>query len=579
MDLAQSFLGIFLDEVEDTLQHWESDCLKLNKGESKAAALQSVFRHAHNLKGTAKSVGQVAFAEFVHSAEDLITLLMNDKIACTPDTVALLLECQAVLASWGAGLRADPQHVEQTQALAARLKLAASAGGLQPLQKLSSVTKAVAGDIFWADEVNTQSKAEPGSAAPATGEQVHLAEVNVAPGAVPVAEDTLRVPVARIDALIRLAGELAIQSAILTNATRNEAPMERQTQQAAALIAKAVSDLQTEALNLRMQSVGGLLQRMERVLRDVSRQLGKEIAIQVSGSEVELDKSVLERMKDPLVHILRNAVDHGVEDKETRVAAGKAAVANISVSAEQTSGSVTLTIRDDGKGLDKEKIFSKAVEKGLIDPSSKLFDADVFSLIFLPGFSTADRVTDVSGRGVGMDVVKRAVDEIGGKISIESSRGKGTTFQINIPSSLSITDVIIVDVESNLYAVPIQDIEEVVHINSLRAETVSGSSMMINLRGKVIPLKKLSMFLSNTESRESVESDRVAIVARSGRDSVALEVDRIFGQQSVVVRKLDGKLQKVPGFSGGTILQNGEPGMIVHLPTILNHFAQERAGS
>jgi two-component system chemotaxis sensor kinase CheA len=273
-----------------------------------------------------------------------------------------------------------------------------------------------------------------------------------------------------------------------------------------------------------------------------------------------------------LIHILRNAVDHGIEDVSRRIGSGKKESATIKISATQTAAHVSICVSDDGQGLQRERIFNRAVEKGLIAPNSVLSENEIFDLIFLPGFSTAEKVTDLSGRGVGMDVVKRAVQDLGGRIEIQSEEGKGTTIQINLPSNLSIVDAIVVHLGKNRYAVPIQDIEEVVQTATMSQEKVGGNGRVINLRGHVLPLEQLSTFLPNNEVDDSNQLERVAIIAKKNSVSVAFEVDRIVGQQSIVVRQLDSKMKTIPGFSGGTILQDGEPGMIIHLPSILNQF-------
>ena len=627
MESDPDFLSIFLDEAEDTLQLWEADCLALSKISERHSLWQSIFRHAHNLKGSARSVGLENYAAFIHKAEDLITALRDEKIPFGAEAQSLLLDCQALLAEWAQDLRSDPNKLVFTgdlmSQLAALLGKTEVKPGTQTDPKKPAVeafvTDPEAGDIIWASDCETQLPVSPqnlgrdplvlkpvtkpplekkqthllGAEPPQSAEPSQNAEPpqnakpsqnsdhqNPRPGSAkssgaPQADETLRVPLAKIDALIRLSGELAIQSAILTNATRNSKETAGPATQAAALIAKAVSDLQTEAMSLRMQSVSGLFQRMERVLLDVASQLKKEVEVVVEGKDVELDKVVLELIKDPLVHILRNAIDHGIEPAEKRIAAGKSAKAQVRISAKQSASSVSIIISDDGQGLNKQKILAKAISKGLVDAKQEISEPEIYKLIFLPGFSTSDNITDISGRGVGMEVVKKAVDGIGGKIQIESVAGQGTEFQINIPSSLSIMDAIIITVQSNTYAVPIQDIEEVVHVNSLQKEMVSGQNQVVNLRGSIFPLKRLSDFLPNKDSIHELVDNPIAIVARFKSRTVAFEIDRIVGQQSIVVRKLDDKMKKVVGFSGGTILQNGEPGMIVHLPSVIEQISTQ----
>ncbi len=389
------------------------------------------------------------------------------------------------------------------------------------------------------------------------------------------ADETIRVALRKLDSVIRLIGELSIQHSIICNAKASETLSDKASMEAIDLAHKVIQDLQSETMSLRMQPLDGLFQRMERVCRDVARQLSKPIKVVLKGIDVELDKIVIEQIKDPLVHILRNAVDHGIEGKEARIARGKPETASVTIEAQATASHVTISISDDGGGLNEAKILQKARENGLVPSHITPTPEQIHHLIFAPGFSTAEKVTDVSGRGVGMDVVKRSVDELKGSIQIKSRSGLGTQFLIALPSTLSIIDAIVIDLHDRLYSVPVQDIEEVVDMSTTPMETTTQKGRVINLRGKVLPVEKLSTYLPECAPRDPNSRKRgpgIALITKHESTTVAFEVDRVLGQQSIVVRQLEEKLAKVPGFSGGTILANGEPSMIIQMPQIIQFY-------
>lgn len=589
------FLATFLDEADETLERWEAACLKVEHSCS-PAVLDELFRSAHNIKGSSKSVGLSEFGALVHKAEDLITKLKNGEIKPTPEVVAILLDCQKALSEWIVGLRSDRQFSPNTTDIRGRLDAM--------FDKKSDVPDFSAGFGFFDDEpakipptpanndVGTilinQGKVTPEQVEAAVNQQNRkLGEVLVDNGVVSPqavrdaldvqkaaghrADETIRVSLRKLDSVIRLIGELSIQHAIVTNAKSNETLTESSSLEAISLAQKVIQDLQSETMALRMQPLEGLFQRMERVCRDVARQQQKPLNVVLKGTEVELDKTVIERMKDPLVHILRNAVDHGIETPDDRKTNGKAEYASVTIEGVQTAANVSIRILDDGRGLNREKILRKAQEKGLIASGAKLSPEEIDQLIFLPGFSTAEKVTDVSGRGVGMDVVKRAVDELGGSVSIESKPGKGTQFVITLPSTLSILDAVVVGLSEKLYAVPVQDIEEVVDMSSVPVETTTQRGRVINLRGRILPVESLREYLPDNKGEQSTRPG-VALIAKHQHMTVAFEVDRVAGQQSIVVRQLEGQLSQVPGFAGGTILQSGEPSMILHLPQVVKSY-------
>ena len=330
------------------------------------------------------------------------------------------------------------------------------------------------------------------------------------------------------------------------------------------------------ALSLRTQNLKSSFQRLERVIRDVAGVTNKKVNVKLSGENIELDKNVIEKITDALIHSVRNAVDHGIEEKvEDRLAAGKSELAQISIDASQSAAAVTISISDDGRGLNTEVILKKAIEKNLIAADAKLTEMQIYDLLFLPGFSTAKALTDISGRGVGLDVVKQSVEKLRGKITVNSKLNKGTTFKIELPTSLSIVDAIIISMGEDKFAVQVHELEEIVDLNSKNIEWHDELKGMIEIRGEVIPVIRLERILSdsNNDSTESAISvHQPGMIINSNSKKILFTFNQILGQQQNVIRPLDKKLQNVFGISGSAILRDGEPGLILDLPKIANTF-------
>ena len=563
------FLHAFLDEAFEILESLEARCLELEKAAT-PELLNELFRYAHNLKGSSRSVGLEQYGQCVHKLEDLFTELKEQPERINSAMIGLILEVQSSLVHWTEKLRKDRDAVEHVGHLIQRMDRE-----IRPSTESQAPTAAFG---FFEEVVPTKLEAPPPVAPPVSS--VPKTVVSDSKGV--SGDETIRVSLRRLDSLIRLIGELSIQHSIVANAKENQTLDSQQSHDAINLSKKVIQDLQTEAMGLRMQSLEGLFQRLDRVARDVARSQHKPLEIILRGSDVELDKTVIEHMKDPLIHIIRNAVDHGLEAPDERQAKQKGNKGSILIEGRQNAANVIIRIEDNGRGLDPERIKRKAIEKGLIPKGASLSQSEIFRLIFLPGFSTAEKITDVSGRGVGMDVVNKAVEELNGTIEIDSKVSEGTCFEITLPSTLSILDAIIIRLGQLNYAIPVQDVTEVVDLSAIPIETTSQKGRVLNLRGHILPVEKLAEYLpekvkSSTDLSHSHSQASVALITTVHKLSVAFEVDAIVGQQSIVVRKLDGKLADVPGFSGGTILPNGEPSMILHLARFVKSYLSQVA--
>lgn len=396
-------------------------------------------------------------------------------------------------------------------------------------------------------------------------------------------EESVRVPVTRLDQLIDAIGEAVIaQSMIVADSVISdiETPTTVEARDSlrrkvarAELIMRQIQEL---SMSLRMVSVKGVFQKMARLARDLSKKMDKKVDFVMEGENTELDKTVVENIGDPLVHMVRNAIDHGLETAEERLASGKSAVAKVVMRAFHKAGSVYIEIEDDGRGLSRPRILAKAIEQKLISPNEELTDAEVWNLIFRPGFSTAAKVTDVSGRGVGMDVVRRNIEALRGSVEISSVTGKGSLFTIRLPLTLAIIDGMVVRTRKERYIVPTLSIHTTVKPTPEQLSTVTGKGEILNLRGELIRLVRLSDVFSCGGQRGYVkepsgmrQADGVVLVVEDmlGKKAGIL-VDEILDQQQVVIKNL-GAMGDVPGVTGGAIMNDGSVALIIDVGGVL----------
>ena len=373
----------------------------------------------------------------------------------------------------------------------------------------------------------------------------------------------IRVQAAKLDQLIDLVGEMVIACAganMLAQKSGETALVE-----STSVITLLVEQIRDSALQLRMVQIGDTFNRFQRVVRDTSRELGKDIELIISGSEAELDKSVVEKLGDPLMHLVRNALDHGIESPEIRVAKGKPAKGTLRLNAYHESGSIVIEIIDDGAGMNREKILNKARERELIGANQALTDSEVYNLLFEPGFSTADKVTNISGRGVGLDVVKRGITALRGSIEVESREGQGSTFRIRLPLTLAIIDGFLVGVGKASYVIPLNTVVECIELSeSERASTLS--HQYINLRGEVLPFVRLREQFEVADpggKRENI------VVVRFGNQKVGLVVDELLGEFQTVIKPLGSIFKYIKGIGGSTILGSGEVALILDVQSLV----------
>lgn len=369
-------------------------------------------------------------------------------------------------------------------------------------------------------------------------------------------EESIRVSVAKVEKLLNFVGEMVILHAVLREQSVVSPPLAKTVHQ----LGKVTKEVQDMAMSLRMVPVKPTFQKMTRIVRDTASALEKKVQLILEGEETELDKTVLEKMNDPLVHLVRNAVDHGIEDTERRADSGKKPLGTVTLRAEHRSGKLAIEIADDGGGIDPVKIRSLAEKKGLVKPGASLSERDTLHLLFAPGFSTKSQITDISGRGVGMDVVKTNVTELGGEIEIASVLGKGSTFTVLLPLTMAIIDGMVVRSGDDRFVIPLVHVNECLKAHQEMIQNFTGVGEVLLLRGENLPLVSLQSLLGRKtpEKREGI-----ALVVRSAGEAFAFLVDDIIGQYQVVVKQLSSELSHLKGFSGSAILGDGRPALIV----------------
>ena len=385
-------------------------------------------------------------------------------------------------------------------------------------------------------------------------------------------DNTIRVGTEVLDRIMNMVGELVLIRNRLSNLQGRIADPE--VTQAVSSLDVVTSDLQMAAMKTRMQPIKKVFGRFPRVVRDLARHLGKEIELEMSGEDTDLDKNLVEALSDPLVHLVRNAVDHGVEMPAERAAAGKPRVGQLRLSAEQDGDQILLTIADDGKGMSAEVLRRKSVEKGLLEPEAaqRLSERECFELIFLPGFSTKDEISDVSGRGVGMDVVKTRITQLNGSIEIDSRVGQGTTIRIRVPLTLAIMPTLMVNLGRQIFALPLVNVKEIIDFRRDQARDVNGRKTIV-VRGKALPLHYLSRWLVHGVHEQVVDEGHVVIVT-VGSQMMGFIVDELIGREEVVIKPLGAMLAGTRGLSGATITGDGRIALILDLPELIDAHAR-----
>ncbi len=546
----------FLNEAKEHLETAERATLRLEREPDDAEQTNAVFRAFHTIKGVAGFLGLGPIVRLAHAAETLLDQVRSGAMPIESGLLDLVLESRDILGQLIEQLSGGPPPTRGELAkLVYRLGEAAngrivSAGTREPRRPAGQPAAAA-------------SVAAAPSKAKATHEAVRV-------------EQTVKVATSRLDSLLNLMGELVISQLMVVQDPAITGLREPRVQRNLGHMAKIVRDLHEVAMFLRMVPVRPAFQRMSRLVRDLSSKSGKEIDLVLEGEETELDRTIVDQITDPLVHMVRNACDHGIEPAEARTAAGKPAKGTLTLRAFHRGGMIWIEIEDDGRGLQRDRILKKCIERGLISadrPNSEISDAEVFGYVFLPGFSTAEKVTDISGRGVGMDVVKRNIEALRGKVEIRSTPGRGSTFSIQLPLTMAIIDGMVVRVGSQRYVVPMLAIECPFKPKAGQIQSAFGRGEMALFRGQPLPIHRLNRVFGIAEGVERLE-DGLLIVIESAGSRCCLFVDEILGQQQVVIKNLGNEHWRRRGVSGGAILGDGRVALILDVGGLMQEALQ-----
>ncbi|MFB3776609.1 MAG: chemotaxis protein CheA [Bryobacteraceae bacterium] len=580
----------FIVEAREHLASIESRMLTLEQNPSDMEAINAVFRGFHTIKGLAGFLEFAVIQEVAHDVESLLDLARNSKLAITPRVVDLVLGSADYLKAAVAEVEAAlgnqaPQPAGDHRPLLSKIQaLAAQTQGEQEQPPAEAPPPAPAGVEVAAAPVaeavaRLETEALPGAAAqpPAPPAAEPTPAVTQARSTAPKPADaaSVRVETSKLDYLMDMVGELVIAQSLIRHNPRLAALQDSRLQGDISQLARITGEVQRTTMSMRMLPIGQLFQRTARLVRDLSRKAAKQVELETSGEDTELDKSIAEELADPLMHMVRNSIDHGIEPAEVRAAAGKSPTARVRLAAYHQGGQIVVEISDDGRGLDKQKILAKAVERGLVQDEAQLSENEIFHLIFEPGFSTAAQVTDISGRGVGMDVVRRHVQKLRGRIDIQSKPGQGTTFLLKLPLTLAIIEGLVVVVGEYRYIIPIFAVREMFRPTPEVLSTVQGREEMAMVRGRLLPVVRLHQRFGVRPRSEDPCEGLLAVAESEGKLFCVL-VDDVVGKQEVVIKSLGESLKNIAGIAGGAILGDGRVGLILDMEGLHKGASRER---
>jgi two-component system, chemotaxis family, sensor kinase CheA len=568
--LAQDpeLLSDFIVESREHLSNIESQLLTLERDPSDAEALNSSFRGFHTIKGLAGFLELWEVQKVAHEVETVLDRARNGEWTINPGGVDVILESADYLRRWLAHMEGILHKQATTapprdEALLARIARLTSepdggaAAGLEALAEAVSTGNGKSAEEGAGAGVSADVPAEPKeeSAAPAgAGQQAAKRQETMA----------VKVDTGKLDYLVDMAGEMVIAESLVRHDKELADLKSPALHRKVAHLTRITAELQRTAMSMRLVPIGPLFRRMARMVRDLSRKFSKPVEMETQGDDIELDRTIVEELSDPLMHMVRNALDHGIEDPAGRQAAGKPATARVLLKANHQAGQVVIEVTDDGRGLDREKLAAKAIQRGLISTAEGMSDSEVFNLIFEPGFSTAAQVTDVSGRGVGMDVVRRHIEKMRGRIEIRSTLGQGSTFLLKLPLTLAIIDGLVVGVGQERYIVPLFAIREMFRPSEETIWTVQQRAEMALVRGALMPVVRLYKVFGVKPRTEDPRQGVLVVAEVEGRRFCVL-VDELIGKQEVVIKSLGETFKGVTGVAGGAILGDGRVGLILDL--------------
>jgi two-component system chemotaxis sensor kinase CheA len=555
----------FILEAREHLANIEVQLLALEQNPGEVEPIHSVFRGFHTIKGLAGFLEFSAMQAVAHEVETLLDRARNGELVVTGAVIDGALagkdylgrEIQRIEVELRGGAASAPQ---ENAALVKSLRalLGTDTGGTCAGE---TATPANSDLRALAQAVSTPVEAAPtGAASPPEVRAEKKASTNVE-------SKSVKVDTGKLDFLVDMVGEMVIAESMVRHSPELAGLSNSKLLRSLAQLGRITNEVQKTAMSMRMVPVGQLFQKMARLVRDLSRKHNKQVDLQTAGEETELDRNIVEELADPLMHMVRNAIDHGIETPDARRAAGKSPIARVTLRAFHQAGFISIEISDDGRGLNRDKIVAKAREKGLIDSTDHLSDSEIFNLIFEPGFSTADKVTDISGRGVGMDVVRKKIQQLRGRVEIQSVAGQGTTFLLKLPLTLAIIEGLVVGVGKERYIVPVFAVKEMLRPTEETMFTVENREEMALVRGRLYPVVRLYKRFQVAPRSEDLTASVLIIAESEGKD-FCLMVDDVLGKQEVVIKSLGESLRNISGVAGGAILGDGRVGLILDMEGI-----------
>ncbi len=589
----QELLEGFLQETAELLEKLDDDLVALEKSTDDTELMNRIFRSIHTVKGASSFLGFDLLVRVTHKTEDVLNRLRKGELIVTPEIMDVILEATDLVKTLVADIKGgdiiDREIDETINKLIPLLTMTVA----NPEESASVAETGEPSAPSAEEAVQPEAAAGTGSGESVTVPQEQQPVPSPPPPAVnrPAPEapkkaalpkagekggddlsdnTTVRVDVKRLDDLMNQVGELVLErnrmiqlNQDLQGGISDEVSFGEEFGKLTKRMNFVTSELQMQVLKMRMIPVEKVFKKFPRIVRSLARDLGKEVDLQIFGEETELDRSVVDEIGDPLIHLIRNAMDHGLETPADRIAAGKSGTGTLVLSAVHEGNSIIISIKDDGRGIDTERVGQKAIEKGLITPEqlSLMSPREMFDLIFLPGFSTKDKASDLSGRGVGMDVVKTNIKKLNGLIEIKSEQGQGSEFILRLPLTLAIIQSLLVDVEGEVYSIPLASVLETLRVDQREFHVIGGQEVL-KLRDMVLPLIRLEQVFKVQRATEANDFCYVVVIGAADK-RVGLVVTRLVGQQEVAIKSLGTYLANVPGIAGSTILGDGRVTLII----------------
>jgi len=581
-DADQEMVSLFCSSAQDLLQDIEQGVLVLEENPNESTTIDTVFRAFHTFKGNAGVMNFVVLQRLTHELESLLDAARRGTFQLGRESIDLILQGADILKRYVTELSSQLSGVEVGRKISLPIpslvrrahRMLTTGSGPVPAKSSAPVVQngapasveipAISSTTVQPIPTPVFAAAQPVASPEPPAKQVAPTKQAPASSAVGI----VRVDTLKLDGLIDLVGELVIaQSMVVQNPDLKNITSEHLSRSLGQLRG-ITSDLQRTAMSLRMVPIRNTFQKMARLVRDLAAQQGKEIQLVLEGEDTELDRNIVEELSDPLIHMIRNSADHGIEATDRRIADGKPRAGTITLRAFHQGGFIVIQIQDDGKGLVPDRILAKAVERGLVKPDNSLDEQEIFELIFAPGFSTAEQITDVSGRGVGMDVVRRNIEKMRGKIEIQSVAGAGTTFTLFVPLTLAIIEGLLVGVGDQRYIIPTLSVRESFRPLPGMVTTVHGRGEMVHVRGRLTPMLRLGDHLHIPVNAVD-PTQGIVVVVEAGQDSRCLLVDELIGKQEVVIKSLGEMFHNQTAFAGAAILGDGRVGLILDIHALV----------